>query len=457
MLEDLAEIISIPSEKGEPQPNAPFGTECRRALDWFLNKAAQMGFKTKDLDGYCGYAEYGEGKEMIGVLCHLDVVPAGTGWTYPPYKLTVDQGKLYGRGVADDKGSVVMCLHALSEIKKSGIKLNKRVRIIAGCDEEHGSACIKHYIETDEMPTMSFVPDADFPVINSEKGILHLTVTCPLDKFFRKNIAAIAGGKSFNVIPDKAFVSVFKDNALGSKLLSLGPQPFLTPELVGNILAAGYQPDDFNMIIKDQVIVIEAKGVSGHAMAPQNADNAIWKIFAVLGALADNSEIVNMMNKYICRRDCCAQIGIDAEDNTGNQTMSMGIIDINDTSLCFTLDLRCPVCNKKDQIEKAIKNILPVKSQIEVNKWSPNLYIPENSTLVTSLLSVYEKVMGKPGKCLICGGGTYARELKNAVAFGPTFEGTETNIHNIDECVPIEEFYKAATIYREAIIALAAD
>ncbi|MBQ4049370.1 MAG: Sapep family Mn(2+)-dependent dipeptidase [Clostridia bacterium] len=457
MLEMLAEIMEIPSEKGEPAPGAPFGEECRKALDWFLQKSEQMGFRTHDLDGYCGYAEYGEGEEMLGILCHLDVVPAGGGWTYPPYKLTVDQGKLYGRGVVDDKGSVVMCLKALEELKNNGVKFNKRVRIIAGCDEEHGSACIKHYVQHDEMPTMSFVPDADFPLINSEKGILHLNVTCPLDKFFEKNIAAIGAGDSYNVVPDKAFVSVFKDSPLGEKLLALGDKPFFRSELVGNILAAGHQPDDYNLLVKDKVVVIEAKGVAGHAMAPHNADNAIWKLFTVLGALETDSELVNMMNEVFCNSKAVSVLGIDNEDSTGNQTVSMGIIDIDEKTLYFTLDFRCPVCNKKEDIEKAVKTALPKNSHIVVNKYAPNLFIPPESKLVSSLLEVYEQVTGNPGECLICGGGTYARELKNALAFGPTFRGTETNIHNIDECVPIEEFYKAAEIYKEAIKKLACE
>lgn len=455
MLEMLSEIIEIPSEKGEPAPNAPFGLECRRALDWFLKTASDMGFKTADLDGYCGYAEYGEGEEMLGILCHLDVVPAGDGWTYPPYKLTIDQGKLFGRGVVDDKGSVVMCLSALNEIKQSGIKLNKRVRIIAGCDEEHGSSCIKYYVEHDEMPTLSFVPDSDFPIINSEKGILHLDVTCPLDSFFENNIAAISGGDSYNVVPDKAFVSIFKDSPLGEKVLALGDKPFLRSELVGNILAAGYQPDDFNLILKDKVVVIEAKGVAGHAMAPHKADNAIWKIFTILSALESNSSLVNLMNDTFCTHKAVSILEIDNEDETGDQTVSMGIIDIDEKTLSFTLDFRCPVCNKKEFIEKAVKTVLPKGSKISVHKYAPNLYIPADSLLVSSLLSVYEEVTGTKGECMICGGGTYARELNNAVAFGPTFKGTVTNIHNIDECVPVEEFYKAAEIYKQAILKLA--
>ena len=456
MLEDLAELIAIPSERGEPTLNAPFGLGCRRALDWFLAKARALGFKTGELEGYCGWAEWGEGEQMLGVLCHLDVVPAGEGWTYPPYKLTTAGGKLYGRGVVDDKGSLIMCLHALKQIKDSGVKLNKRIRIIAGCDEEHGSSCIERYVEKEEMPTLSFVPDADFPVINSEKGILHLTVTCPLDKFFATNIAAIGGGGSFNVVPDRAFVSIFNDSPLGKKINSIDGNVFTSAELVGSIIAEGYRPEDYGIIKKEEVTVIEAKGVAGHAMEPNGADNAIWKLFTILGALDYDSELVTFMKQYVCRRDAVKMLGIEAEDHTGNQTVSMGIIEVDDKSLRFTLDLRCPLVNTREKVETAIRACLPPKSRFD-STYSPNLYVPKDSELVSKLLAVYDECTGEQGECLICGGGTYARKLKNAVAFGPTFKGTETNIHNIDECVPVEEFYKAAEIYRRAMIRLAAE
>lgn len=460
MLNDLAEIISIKSVLGEPQEGAPFGIECRKALDWFLNKAQSYGFKTCDMDGYCGYAEYGEGDTCIGVLCHLDVVPAGEGWTTDPYKLVIEDGYMYGRGVVDDKGSVVMCLHALKEIKESAIKLSRRIRIIVGCNEEHGSACIKHYVKHGEIPAMSFVPDSDFPLINSEKGILHLMYSIPLDEFFKQNIAYIQGGESYNVVPDHAKISIFKDSEFGKKLLALcngevNNSIFSSSYVAGEILASGIRLEDFTAIDEGEAITIEAKGISGHAMEPHKGDNAIWKLFKLL-ACFDDGEIVTFMNNYICTPIGAEALGIYKKDDvSGDLTMSMGIIKVDDDRLYFSLDMRLPICASHEEIKKQLLSKLPGKSKLESETYAPNLYIDKSSTLIQTLLKVYEECTGKEGYCMICGGGTYARELPNAVAFGPTFEGVETNIHNIDEHVSIVEFEKAAEIYKKALIALA--
>ncbi len=451
MFEDLAEIISIPSVLGEAAPDAPFGKECRRALDWFLAKGKEYGFKTEDLQGYCGYCEYGEGKEMIAILCHLDVVPAGTGWTYPPYKLTNVDGMLYGRGVVDDKGSVVMCLNALKEIKESGIKLNKRVRIIAGCNEEHGSECIKYYSKHGEIPSLCFVPDSDFPLINSEKGILHIDVSLTPDPAFADSVKSISGGESYNVVPERASVTIKNGSEFAKKLNGSTAEVFSSPEFASAIISHSHEIKDYSITANGD-LTIETKGVSGHAMEPHKADNAIWKLFHLLEPMG--SPTVALMNKYICTPDALRALGLYCKDDkSGDLTMSMGIIELKDGKLRFTLDMRLPLCADYKNIIATVEKALDAK--VSIAKYAPNLYIPEDSLLVKTLLSVYQKCTGEKPECLVCGGGTYARELPNAIAFGPTFSDMETNIHNIDECSSVENFMKAFKIYKEAILALA--
>jgi succinyl-diaminopimelate desuccinylase len=455
MLNDLKEIISIKSVLSEKKENAPFGTGSRQALDWFLEKAKKYGLKTVDLDGYCGYAEYGEGEKCVAALCHLDVVPVSDDWSSDPFTLLVEDGVLYGRGVADDKGAAVMCLHALKEIAASGEKFKNRIRLIVGLNEEHDSRCIKHYVEKDEMPAVSIVPDADFPIINSEKGILQIKVRLPLDKFFKNNIAAISGGESFNVVPDKASISIFKDSDFCKQLQEIGDgkisdEIFKKPEVVGAILAAGHRIEDFSIINKQDIVVIETVGMSGHAMEPSKSDNAIWKLFTFLGALT-NDPMTEFMNNFVACKDATNKIGIfRSDEQSGETTMSMGIIDVDDDNLNFTLDIRLPICIKDDEVKKSIQACLPRGGKIEVIKYSPNLFVSSSTPFIQSLLDVYAKVTGGEKYCLKCGGGTYARELKNAVAFGPTFPGAVTNLHKGDENLRVDEFYKAFEVYKEA-------
>ena len=176
MLDDLKKLIAIRSVMDKPGDGAPFGRGPREALDKFLSIAAGYGMKTRNENGYCGWAEIGNGKDMLGILGHLDVVPEGDGWSHDPYSMVVEDGLIKGRGVADDKGPTVAALHAMKRIAENGAKLNHRIRLIVGCNEENGSQCIEYYRDHCEIPKASFVPDADFPVINSEKGILHLVL-----------------------------------------------------------------------------------------------------------------------------------------------------------------------------------------------------------------------------------------------------------------------------------------
>ena len=175
LIESLQMSIRIPSVEGNPEPGAPFGPEVRRALNHALATARDLGLKTTDMEGYVGCAEYGEGEEMLGILCHLDVVPEGEGWNFPPYAAVIDNDIMYGRGTLDDKGPAFAAMYALHAIKEAGIKLRRRVRIILGTNEETGWGCMDYYKQHGEKPTLAFTPDGEYPVVNSEKGILHTT------------------------------------------------------------------------------------------------------------------------------------------------------------------------------------------------------------------------------------------------------------------------------------------
>ncbi|MCL2675448.1 MAG: Sapep family Mn(2+)-dependent dipeptidase [Firmicutes bacterium] len=461
ILNDLKELIAIKSVLSDPQDAAPFGPGCKSALDWFLDKANSYGLATGQSEGYCGWAEYGEGTECVAALCHLDIVPAGEDWATNPFKLTIRDSKLLGRGVTDDKGSAVMCLHALKDIKERGLPLKRRIRVIVGLNEENGSKCMLHYVEHCEIPAASFVPDADFPLINSEKGILHLKARVPLDKFFKDNIASIGGGESFNVIPDRASISIFADSPFGQKLKAICGNKiaecvFTNSEIVGAILAGGHRIEDYTIRDGGELITIEARGKSGHAMAPHKADNAVWKLFSFLNGPAGDSPLVENLCAYFCTVKSAEKLGIyKSDEESGDTTISMGVIEVDDKTLSFSLDIRLNITNNHEDVKKKILAALPARSKLEDVRFSPNLFVSKNSRLITTLLGVYKDVTGLDVYCHRSGGGTYARTIPNAVAFGPTFPGVVTNIHKPNECMPLEDFFAAAEVYKEAFIRLA--
>ena len=457
MLDDLKKLIAVPSVMGEAKEGAPFGEGPRAALDAFLSIAEGYGFTVKNEDGYCGWAEMGSGKHCIGILGHLDVVPAGDGWSHPPYSLVCEDGLLYGRGVADDKGATVACLHAMKQLKDAGVKLNNRIRLIVGCNEENGSKCIEYYRAHCEIPVASFVPDADFPLINSEKGILRLTLALQADKIFAQNISAFSAGIRPNMIPDLCTVRVPKSSALYATLSALGKDSalFLHPTAAKPIVNAGYRPEDYSAHFFEDSLVLEARGVAGHAMAPERGENAVRKMVALLCGLAPTAQstLLQTLQSSLARPYPEGALGIEAEDEeSGALTLNLGVLSYAGGTLTLTLDLRLPLCADHEKITKTICKQTGAK--LVGSTWSPNLFVPKDGKLVTALLDAYHKVTGEEKTCLYCGGGTYARELPNAVAFGPTFPGLETNIHNIDESFPVALFDKLPEIYKEAILAL---
>ena len=458
MLNDLRELIAVKSVMGEAKENAPFGEGPRKALDVFLNIAARYGFKTHDEGGYCGWAGMGEGEDIIGILGHLDVVPAGEGWSHDPYSLAIEDGLLLGRGVADDKGPTIAALHAMKRIKDSGIKLRHRVRLIVGCNEENGSQCIEYYREHCEIPKASFVPDADFPIINSEKGILHLLLTLDCDSALTQNVSKMNAGIRPNVVPDLCSLDVPKDSELYGYLEKLGSDNsvFTRPEVATVIARGNMRIEDFSIHFFEDKLVLEARGVAGHAMDPDKGENAAVKMLKLLSGLpaTKKSAALNSIVGALGANDSAKLLGIECEDEvSGKLTVNLGILELKSGKLNITLDLRLPVCADHEKVKAKIAERISGAVVAEL-RFSPNLYIPADNPLITARLSAYEEVTGEKGECLYCGGGTYARELPNAVAFGPTFKGLETNIHNIDESFPIELMEKLVGIYEKAILKL---
>ena len=304
MLNDLGEIISIDSvEAPRSAPNAPCGVGVRKALDWFLDKARSYGLRVGENGGYYGWAEYGEPeKPLIAVVAHIDIVPAGTGWDADPFKMRNENGRVYGRGVADDKGPLVVALHVLKRLRDDGAKLRHRIRLIVGCNEETGSLCLKKYAKECGLPVVTLVPDADFPVINSEKGILHTDALLAPDAAFIDNVLSLRCGERANVVPGEATVVLKTDSEAVKRLMveggGLTSDVFSLPEIAERLVETGARFQDMELENTDMGVKITAKGVSGHAMDPMRCDNALWKIFAFLrGALHESGTVAAVYDK----------------------------------------------------------------------------------------------------------------------------------------------------------------
>lgn len=445
------ELIKIKSTEKQGSPGKPFGEEVNQALEYVLKLSEELGFETLNLDGYAGHAEIGQGDETLGILVHLDVVPEGDGWTYTAYGGEIHNGRIYGRGASDDKGPTVAALFAMKVVKELGVKLNKKIRIIFGTNEETNWDCMKHYFRKMKAPDMAFTPDSDFPVIFAEKGILVLSLVRKLEDKYREKIEIleIKGGNRPNMVPDlcKAVIKVADD----------AKDDFINKfeEFKAN---TGSQ---LSLEMNKDNITIVSEGVSAHGSTPQSGTNAISHLMSFLGLVAHSNcsthDFIKMYNEKLGMEVNGESLGCGFEDDvTGKLTLNVGMIEVNSKEAKLTLDIRYPVKLTREDVIKSIENnLMETGVNVEIESYMDPLYIPLDHPLVQKLMKVYREETGDTtSQPITTGGGTYARSMKNAVAFGPSFPGQEDVAHQKDEYISIEHLIKITQIYAKAIYEL---
>ena len=409
MVNAIRTLVRIDSAQTAPEAGMPFGKGAADALAAFLSIAEKMGFETHNYDNYAGEVIFGEGEEFA-VLAHLDVVPAGEGWTHDPFGGELEYGKLYGRGTMDDKGPAVICLYCLKALKDEGFCPRKKIKLIVGCNEESGWACIEHYKKCAHMPETGFSPDADFPVIYAEKGILQFAAHFPLPD---PPFVSLSGGERANMVCARAAAEGVKD--------------------VQGFEKYGLTRDGDTL---------RAEGVSAHASTPEQGKNALG---ALLAFFAEKDERVARIYSLLFED----ALGIKRlADETGGLTMSPDVAAYADGILTVTADIRYPATFKAEDITAYLdRSGVPY----ELLHCQAPLFNDRESPLVRTLLGVYEQVTGKRAEPVVIGGGTYARALKNGAGFGPQFPDETSTIHQADEYISVENIGKLAEIYRLAI------
>lgn len=431
LIGSIQHFIAIPSVLEEPTPHAPFGQPIATALAQMLDLCESFGMRTVNVDGYYGYAEYGEGEELIGILGHLDVVPVGelTEWETNPFEGVIRDGKLIGRGSQDDKGPTLAALYALQALRASGIVFNKRIRFIFGTDEESLWRDIAKYHENnEEIPKYGFTPDASFPLIHAEKGLLQATI-----KVKESGVPfQFESGEAMNSVPARA-------TYIGSKVESIG-------ETLTNMNLA-YSLDGNKMSVY---------GKSRHAQAADKGTNPALQLLQALKVNGITSKTVDFL---------VDGLGDDAngrniipncyDDVSGKLTVNVGKVSINETEQVIGLDIRIPVTYDKLAIVEPLQVLAAKYGMVyEEYDWLAPVYVPEDHFLVKTLMDVYSNITGDTTHPLTSGGATYARALDNCVAFGMVFPTSEKTEHQPNEYILLADLEKATYIYACAIAAL---
>lgn len=446
MIDDICTLCRINSEKMPYKVGKPFGEGTFTALAKALAMAEDYGFHIKNHDNYVGTVDLNNGSRNLDILAHLDVVPAGEGWTVTePFSPIEKDGKLYGRGTADDKGPAIAALYGMRAVKELGIPVTKNCRLILGTDEECGSSDIAHYYDEEPEAPMTFSPDGSFPVVNIEKGRLegHFTRDFEPSELLPK-LVSIEGGIKANVVPGKAFATV--------QGLDLSDLCDMAREMEKETGVA------YEIKNREDISYITAVGKGAHASTPEEGINALTGLLSLLVKLpfapCGQIEAVKDLAKLIPHGDTSGEgLGVKMEDElSGRLTLAFSLLQADDSTLEGTFDSRCPICSNEENTLQVIKKNMAQKGFKLLNQsMIPPHHVNGDSAFVKTLLNAYERYTGRKGACQSMGGGTYVHNLKNGVAFGAAMPETDNNMHGADEFAVIDELLVSAKIFAQVI------
>ena len=433
VLRDIGRLVAIDSVMGEEKPGMPFGEGPAQALKLGLEIAGELGLEAHNCEDRMGYAQVGQGMNYLATITHLDVVPS-VGWAEDPFTLRRREGYIIGRGVMDDKGPSVLCLYALKYLKDSGMPLRYPVRALLGINEENHMADLDYYLANYKAPLFCFSPDANFPLCNGEKGIFHGKVVSWLPM---KRVKEIRGGVAANVIPDQAEAWVEAEKLSSTERVT-----------------AQREGDCWHLT---------ARGIGGHASAPEGTVNAIGVLVDYIleqGILSGAEEDFFYGLQRLHSDPYGVNLGLDTEDMIFTPlTIVGGVIGMEEGHVFQTVDCRYPTTSSGQDIVAQLTGNWGELAQVHVLSDDKPFYMALDNPAVQVCVDTYNAVTGEQAQPYTIGGGTYARHFPNAVSFGPEhperpapdFAGP---IHGVDEAANIDWLMEALQIYILALIEL---
>lgn len=414
-----------------------------------------------------GFVEFGEGKDLIGIVGHLDVVPAKEeDWSFSPFIPTIHNNKIYGRGAIDDKGPVIASLYAMKAVmdyyKEKNLKFNKRIRLIVGLNEEKDWKCIEYYKKHEEIPIMGFSPDSDFPCIYAEKAVLSLLLSDKISNIninsknnFTNNISPIvienidSNQNAINVVPK--FCSIIL-NIKNSKIM---------PNIINTTrkLIDKYKYDIDLYKIDENHLKLSSYGTASHSAHPELGNNSITKLIVLLNELFISFNIsfplFNDFCKYIGDDYLATNLNLNIEDESGHLTLNTSQLFIKDNKVNIGINLRIPVHTNPEVVVEQFKNCF--NCEVSILRLQPALYIKKENKLIQKLCKVFNETCNTNLEPIAIGGATYARAFNNFVCFGMNFPKDKDMCHQVDEFIEINKLLLATNIYANAIHSLIVD
>ncbi|MFQ3839292.1 dipeptidase PepV [Staphylococcus pseudoxylosus] len=453
IIEDLKGLLSIESvrEDGKASSENPVGPGPRKALDYMYQLAERDGFGIHDVDHIAGRIEAGEGEDLFGILCHVDVVPAGDGWDSDPFNPLVTDDKIVARGTLDDKGPTIAAYYAVKILNEMNVNWKKRIHIIIGTDEESDWKCTDRYFETEEMPVLGFAPDAEFPAIHGEKGISTFDVI-QNDKAEDQDepeyeLRSFESGERYNMVPDEAVAHVAVKENMTDVIQNF--EQYLNDNQI-----------DGESVVDSGVLVLKVYGKAVHGMDPSIGVNAGLYLLNFLSSLDLDKTAANFVefsNKYLFESNFGEKMGMKFHtDVMGDVTTNIGVITYdNQKGGSFGINLRYPEGFEFEEALTRFKSeINPLGFSIELGKNQTPHYVEKDDPFVQSLVEAYRNQTGDQTEPYTIGGGTYARNLDKGVAFGAMFSDSEDLMHQKNEYITKKQLFNATSIYLESLYKL---
>ncbi len=449
-LKDLGDLVAVPSVSGPREGDAPFGAECEKVLRTALEKAEAYGFQAENYENYCGGCRLkGQGEGELGLFAHLDVVPLGDGWNYPPLECTLEGDYVIGRGVGDNKGPATAALYAMRFLKEHGISLKHDVLLYLGCSEEKGMEDIEHFVNTRKAPDFSLVPDTNFPVCYGEKGIFRGTVQAPV----QGNLISFHAGSVVNVIPSwaEAVIRAASEEEAKDICGRLSRYEKVRGQVCGE---------------EGNEVKVRAEGLSRHAAFPEGSVNAVHVLAEALvreDILTETAKTAVAGVERLTASFHGETTGIPFEDEgTGKLTCCGTVVRLENNVLSLSFDVRYPSSFRGEQVKDGLEGAAEAFGfrLTEVQDSAPFFISPEREEIRT-LCSIADHVLGRHYEPYTMGGGTYARHIPNAVGFGPglsdqpnPFPAGRGQGHQPDECIPLKQLLDGMKAYILALKAL---
>lgn len=417
IVKTIQEMVKFDSSLKKAEGDAPFGRETADCLESFLSLASEMGFETHNYDNYVGEVVFGEGEDYA-ILAHLDVVPAGNGWTHPPFGGEIADEKIWGRGTMDDKGPAVIILYCLKALKDEGFRPKRKFKLILGCNEETGWACIEHYNKVAKMPEEGFTPDANFPVIYAEKGIAHVVAKFPLNN---PPFTSLKAGAAANMVCDELTATLTEAGAA--------------------FLAGKVSPVEGTSFSLNG-LTLSAKGKSAHGSTPFLGANALEGFLRALAPIDKEiaAAVEFLFDDKAGLKEMC--------DVTGHLTMSPDMASYENGELKVVIDFRYPSTHSFEEIERGFSSCGVAFEKAHAQE---PLFNDPNGEMIQKLLSVWNEKTGRNEKPIAIGGGTYARALKCGCGFGPEVDWEESPIHQANEFISLKHVAFLLDVYYSAI------